>query len=221
MTAALQDHNNWPGIMDAANELRQRMPDLEEALGFKIGPVEVFTSREAAETTPAPPQTPATAERTDLGGIPKYPPGYNEQTLGGIGKEAGRYIDVGEREKMDAILLEANQYSEVHPRRRHLLIRAGKALLKKLGAGLFAVGLATPTPQLQLQRCTVQMTGSLMVVTCDSSKVCPKGYALDTWLDQTPDGTALSSYFGYGSNAHNSCLPAGKPHTHKIVEVLP
>jgi hypothetical protein len=194
MTMALQNQNNWPGIMEAANELRGKLPEVERQMGVQgdIGPMEISES----VSTPIPTQ-------------PAAPP------------EAPPYIDVGEREKIKALLLEANQYRDDHPRRRHLLIRMGKALVKKLAGFSFVVLAAAPLPQMQLQRCTYQMLDSVMTVRCDSSKVCPAGYALDTWLDYNPDGTALSSVFGYGSNAHNSCMPWHRPQNRKIIEVIP
>ena len=68
-------------------------------------------------------------------------------------------------------------------------------------------GFDTPSPNLSLQKCTVEMSGDLLTIVCDSSKVCPPGWHLHTQLRDGLNNRTVGLLIGYGdkSEATNSC----------------
>lgn len=82
--------------------------------------------------------------------------------------------------------------------------RALNRILHYIGASVF---LATPIPNMQLQKCTIRVEGQVMTIRCDSSQVCPAGWHLDTWWAYVPreDGELIQTMFGYGPAVKNSC----------------
>lgn len=68
-------------------------------------------------------------------------------------------------------------------------------------------GFDAPTPNLSLQKCTVEMAGDTLTIVCDSSKVCPPGWHLHTQLRDGLNNRTVGLLIGYGDKgeATNSC----------------
>jgi hypothetical protein len=95
-------------------------------------------------------------------------------------------------------------------------------IFRAVGMSLFAAAILGPTPQLQLQQCNMTIKGNVITVRCDSSKVCPPGYALQTLYSDNLNGSNLSEVFGFG-DAFNECLKthAIRKITQSTTELLP
>jgi hypothetical protein len=95
-----------------------------------------------------------------------------------------------------------------------------KRLARAVGASAFSA-LLMPVPNMQLQTCLARFDGAVMEVRCDSSRVCPPGYHLDTHLNRFDGGADLSTLFGYG-DVKNTCLLGAVVHQpNQVMEVLP
>ena len=120
------------------------------------------------------------------------------------------------RRRIEEILAEANAMVKILPWWKRALNR----ILYYIGVSLYIV---TPIPNMQLQKCMMRVESQVMTIRCDSSRVCPEGYHLDTWWAYVPrqDGELIQTMFGYGPAVKNSCQKGSGPVPAKDIQVLP
>jgi hypothetical protein len=196
MSAALQNPDNWPAIQRAAREAPAKIAELEKEVGIHaiFGPGGAV-SRETAQTMLGE----KLPERIEMKRNPE------KRSLHDIlDHELGNVTDADIQEMFPL------------PWWKRVVNR----VLYYVGASLFSA-LLMPVPNMQLQTCLARFDGSVMEVRCDSSRVCPPGYHLDTHLNRFDGGADLSALFGYG-DVKNTCLLGAVVHQpNQVMEVLP
>lgn len=198
--------------MEAARELKGKLPELEREVGIHatIGPVEDATHAEVERLLDGgAPQTihPRNVIVHDF----RQPPIFREP-------RPLEEVPLGDRKAIDRILAEANDSSE--PRKQGVFRWLGRNILKKLG--FLAMMAGAPIPQMQLQHCEVAREGALIELRCDASDVCPRGWILETVMDDGwPDsGADLIRVLGYGPGVENNCVrPQGSGR--RVKQLLP